>query len=90
MDPQRMMDRLDAMVASERITPDEAARLRAAEGSAEFDEVVAGIRARHAQAHTDPAVAAGRMSEAEADAYLERVRDGEHSPELRKRIRGKA
>jgi hypothetical protein len=90
MDPQRMMERLDAMVARGRITPDEAARLHATESSSEFDEVVAGIRARHAQAHTDLAVAEGRMGEAEADAYLERVRDGEHSQDLRQRIRGKA
>jgi hypothetical protein len=30
------------------------------------------------------------MSPDDADAYLERVRDGEHSRELRLRIRGKA
>jgi hypothetical protein len=89
MDPQRMMERLDAMVANGRITPDEAARLRATDGTPEFDQVVAGVRARHAQAHTDPAVAEGRMSQDDADAYLERVRDGEHSRDLRTGIRGK-
>jgi uncharacterized membrane protein YraQ (UPF0718 family)/YHS domain-containing protein len=90
MDPQRMMERLDAMVASGRITPNEAARLRATDGTPEFDHVVAGIRARHAQAHTDPAVAEGRMSQDDADAYLERVRGGEHSRDLRTHIRRKA
>jgi polyhydroxyalkanoate synthesis regulator phasin len=85
-----MMKRLDAMVAKGRITPDEAAQLRATEGTSEFDQVMAGIRARHAQAHTDPAVAEGRMSQADADAYLERVRGGEHSRGLRLHIRGKA
>jgi hypothetical protein len=89
MDPQRMMERLDAMVENGRITTEEAARLQAAEGTAEFDRVVATIRARHAQAHTDPAVADGRMTEQEADGYLERVRGGEHSSELRKAVRGK-
>jgi polyhydroxyalkanoate synthesis regulator phasin len=84
-----MMERLDAMVANGRITPDEAARQRATDGTPEFDQVVAGVRARHAQAHTDPAVAEGRMSQDDADAYLERVRDGEHSRDLRTRIRGK-
>jgi polyhydroxyalkanoate synthesis regulator phasin len=83
-----MLDRLDSMVAAGRITPDEAAQLRAAEGTAAFEEVVAGIRARHAQEHTDPAVEAGTMSQEEADGLLERVRDGEHSTELRKRVRG--
>jgi len=90
MDPRRMMKRLDAMVAKGRITTEEAAQLRATEGTPEFDHVLAGIRARHAQAHTDPSVAEGRMSQEEADAYLERVRGGEHSRGLRMHIRGKA
>ena len=90
MDPRRMIERLDTMVASGRITPEEAARLRATEGTPEFERVVADIRARHAQAHTDPAVAEGRMSQDDADAYLERVRGGEHSRDLRTHIRGKA
>jgi polyhydroxyalkanoate synthesis regulator phasin len=88
MDPQRMMERLDAMVANGRITAEEAAQLRAAEGTPAFDDVVARIRARHAQAHTDPAVADGRMSREEADGLLERVLAGEHSTELRKEVRG--
>jgi hypothetical protein len=33
-------------------------------------------------------VAAGRMSREEADATLDRVRDGEHTAELRARTRG--
>ncbi len=45
------------------------------------------IRSRHAQAHTDAAVSDGRMNQAEADGLLERVRSGEHSRELRSRIR---
>lgn len=89
MDNARMMERLDAMVANGRITEDEAADLRSSEGTAAFDDVVARIRARHAQAHTDPAVADGRMSQDEADGLLERVRAGEHSAELRKQVRGK-
>jgi hypothetical protein len=88
MDTRRMLDRLDSMVAAGRITSEEAAQLRAAEGSPGFDDVVARIRARHAQAHTDPAVAEGRMSHEEADALLERVLAGEHSAELRKQVRG--
>jgi polyhydroxyalkanoate synthesis regulator phasin len=89
MDAQRMMQRLDAMVAKGRITAEEAAELRATEGTAAFDEVVARVRARHAQAHTDPAVADGKMSQDEADHLLERVLAGEHSTELRKQVRGK-
>ncbi len=90
MDTERMMERLDAMVASGRITPDEAARLRATEGTSEFEEAVAAVRARHAQSHTDRAVGDGRMSAEEADGYLDRVRSGEHSRELRSSIRGRS
>ena len=89
MDAARMMQRLDAMVSNGRITPEEAAQLRATEGTAAFDDVVAGVRARHAQAHTDPAVAEGTMSQEEADHLLQRVLAGEHSTELRKQVRGK-
>ena len=62
--------------------------MRAAEGSVAFDEIVAGIRARHAQMHTDAAVTDGRISQSEADGLLGRVRDGEHSKELRNHIKG--
>ena len=89
MDEARMMQRLDAMVANGRITAEEAAQLRATEGTPEFETAVARIRARHAQAHTDPAVAEGTMSQEEADHLLGRVLAGEHSPELRKHVRGK-
>lgn len=89
MDEARLMQRLDAMVANGRITAEEAEELRAAEGTDAFDEAVARVRARHARAHTDPAVADGTMSQEEADHLLERVLAGEHSTELRKQVRGK-
>ena len=87
MDPQRMMERLDAMVENGRITPEEAARLRASDGTEEFEHVMAAIRARHAAEHAAANVRDGRMSQDEADSLVERVRQGEHSPELRKQIR---
>ena len=89
MDQQRMMERLDAMVSNGRITDEEAVQLRATEGTPAFGDVVAGIRARHAQVHTEPAVADGTMSQEKADGLLERVLAGEHSTELRKQVRGK-
>ena len=46
------------------------------------------IRARHAQAHTEAAVAAGTMSPEDAGAALEQVRQGGHSSALRRRMRG--
>lgn len=88
MIPERIIEQLDTMVAKGRITPEEAEQLRATDGTPGFNDVLARIRARHAQAHTDPAVGAGRLSQEEADGLLERVLAGEHSTELRKEIRG--
>jgi hypothetical protein len=84
----RIIEQLDKMTASGRITPEEADRLRAAAGTEEFDVVMGAIRARHAQIHTDAAIADGRMSPEDAETTLERVRDGEHSAALRAQIRG--
>jgi polyhydroxyalkanoate synthesis regulator phasin len=86
---QRTIEQLDTMVASGRIVEDEAVRLCACEGEEEFDAVLAGIWARHVQVHTDAAVAGGAMDPEEAARYLERVRGGEHSRELRARIKGR-
>jgi hypothetical protein len=88
MDPTRIIEQLDRMVASGRVTGEEAEQLRAAAGTTGFDAVMAGIRSRHAQAHTDAAVAAGTMSPEDAAASLERVRQGDHSADLRRHIRG--
>lgn len=88
MNHQRILEQLDRMVASGRITPEEANRLRGAAGTTEFDAVMTNIRARHAQAHTDAAVAAGTMSPEDAAAALASVRQGNHSADLRRRIRG--
>jgi hypothetical protein len=88
MDPTRIIEQLDRMVASGRVTSEEADQLQAAAGTTEFDAGMARIRSRHAQAHTDAAVAAGTMSPEDAAASLERVRQGEHSADLRRHIRG--
>jgi argininosuccinate lyase len=76
------------MVASGRITQEEADGLRGAAGTTEFDKAMTAIRVRHAQAHTDAAVAAGTMSQEDAAAALESLRQGDHSADLRRRIRG--
>ena len=88
MDPTRIIEQLDRMVASGRVTREEADQLRAAAGTTEFDAVMAGIRSRHAQAHTDAAVVAGTMSPEDAAAALQRVRQGDHAADLRRHIRG--
>jgi hypothetical protein len=88
MDHRRVLEQLDRMVASGRITEAEADGLRRADGTTEFDEVMNAIRARHAQAHTAAAVADGTMSQEDEAAALESVRQGDHSADLRRRIRG--
>jgi polyhydroxyalkanoate synthesis regulator phasin len=73
----RVLERLDAMVASGRITQEEAARVRAAEESGEFDVAVREIRLRHARARLDQVVEDGRVTKAEADALRERLNKGD-------------
>jgi polyhydroxyalkanoate synthesis regulator phasin len=87
MKPERIMEQVDSMVASGRITEDEAARLRATQGTAAFDAAVGAIRARHAGAHMETAIARGEMGQEESEAYLERLRNGEHPEGLRARLR---
>ena len=45
MNDDRILQQVDRMVASGRITDEEAAALRAAEGTPEFDAVVGVVRA---------------------------------------------
>jgi polyhydroxyalkanoate synthesis regulator phasin len=87
MRQDRIIQQLDAMVVAGRLTPEEAARLRAAEGTPEFEAAVNDVRARHAGAHMEAAVAEGEMTQDEADSYLARVRGGEHPDGQRARLR---
>jgi polyhydroxyalkanoate synthesis regulator phasin len=87
MRQERIIKQVDRMVASGRITEEEAAHLRATEGTADFDAAVGAIRARHASAHIEEAVADGEMSPQEANEYLQRLRGGDHPKGLRARLR---
>jgi polyhydroxyalkanoate synthesis regulator phasin len=87
MNEQRIMQQVDKMVATGRITKEEADELRATEGTPQFDVVVGAIRARHAGAHLRAAVAAGEMSQAEANAAVAQLRSGAHPKGLRARLR---
>jgi polyhydroxyalkanoate synthesis regulator phasin len=87
MRENRIIEQVDKMVKSGRITEEEAAQLRATEGTVDFDAAVGVIRARHAGAHMERAIAEGEMSQEEADGNLERLRNGEHPKGLRARLR---
>jgi polyhydroxyalkanoate synthesis regulator phasin len=86
MQQERIVEQLDTMVASGRITEDEAATLRAAVGTEEFERSVEAIQARHAGEHMDRAVAAGDMTPEEAADYRLRLQSGEHPTGLRARL----
>lgn len=86
MNQDRILQQLDKMVASGRVTEEEAAALRAAAGTAEFEQAIGAVQARHAGEHMDSAIAAGEMTQAEADASLDQLRRGEHPKGLRARL----
>ena len=79
----RVLEHLDSMVASGRVTEPEAVRLREARDPTVFGAVLRDIRVRHAEASFEAAVEDGRVGRGEADAVLERMRRGEHSRSLR-------
>jgi hypothetical protein len=80
---RRLIARLDTMVASGRVTEQEAAALRAASGPGQFDDVLRQIRLRHASTRLGSAVEDGSMSREEADGFLVRLKNGEHPRSLR-------
>jgi hypothetical protein len=75
--------RLDKMVAAGRLTDDEAARLRAAKSAVEREDLARAIQVRHARRRIDEAVENGRLTEAEAKDYVDRLDSGEDLKFLR-------
>src|ERR1700729_2613926 len=86
-DQQRILQQLDRMVSAGRVSPQEAERLREAPDADEFEAALGDVRARHASADLDAAVADGHLAQPEADDLLHRLRRGEHAPGLRKNLR---
>jgi hypothetical protein len=86
MNQSRILEQLDKMVSSGRVTDDEAARLRTANGTDEFGQVVNEIRMRHASVHMAQSVADGHITMKESESYLEQIRHGEHPRDLRSRL----
>jgi hypothetical protein len=81
-----LLARLDHMVAAGRVTPDEAARVRAANSEHERAAALRSIRERHATERVRTAVDEGRLEPAEADDIVQRLRAGEDAHHLRRRI----
>lgn len=69
------------------MTDQEAERLRSADEPAEVDRVIRTIRVRHAGTKLDAAIADGSLTREEADGFLARLRNGEHSRALRAQLR---
>ena len=77
---------LEKLVASGKLTKEESAQLR--EGAERGDPASAAkpVQLRHATAALAEAVAAGKLSQAEADGYLARLRDGEDAHRVRREL----
>ena len=71
---------------SGRVSEEEAAALEAADTDEAPEAIMRGVRASHAAARLEAAVAAGDVSADEADRLIEQVRRGDHSSTLRRRI----
>ncbi len=87
MKQDRIIRHLDKMARSGQMTDAEAKRIRAAQGTPDFDEVVLPVRVRHASERLDAAVGDGEMSRTEADGHLQSLQQGEHPKGLRARLR---
>jgi hypothetical protein len=83
----RLLNKLDRLVDSGRLTSAEAARLRAASNANEFEAVAQEISVRHARGELDEAVAAGEMTQDEAARRLDALQKGEHRRSLRGHVR---
>jgi hypothetical protein len=87
-DGDRLLQRLDKMLETGRITVREAERLRGAVDTEDLDEAVREIRLRHATERLDEAVADGRITPEEAATFRERLKNGEDPRFLRGLGRG--
>ena len=68
------------------MSEEEAAAWESADTDEAREAIMRGVRARHAAARLEAAVAAGDISADEADTLIEQVRRGDHSSALRHRI----
>ncbi len=84
---RRLAERATEMAKSGRLSDEEAERLRSADQPGEVDEVIRSIRVRHAGARLGAAVEDGSVTREEADGFLDRLKNGEHSAAIRAQVR---
>ena len=87
MNEARIVEQVDKMVSSGRLTQAEAENLRATQGTPAFESALGAIRARHASVYLEAAVCAGEMTQEEAEDQAQRLLRGEHPSGLRSRLR---
>jgi SAM-dependent methyltransferase len=85
----RLLERLDQMVASGRMREDEARRIRTASDPDAFNEAIRAVRVRHAKGTLDAAVADGRLAPDESAQVLDRLRKGEHGASVGRDLRAR-
>lgn len=85
----RLLERIDKLVRAGRLTEEEATRLRAPAETGEFDEAAREIQLRHATARVNDAVEGGTVTGEQAQAFLERLANGEDPRFLRGLRRGR-
>jgi len=76
-DAESIRTRVTKMAKAGRVTAEEADRVSSAANAEELERAVGEIRARHARVRLDTDVAEGRMTESEADLFIERLKRGE-------------
>lgn len=84
---KRLQERADQMAKSGRLTDQEAERLCSSDKPDEVEDVIRSIRVRHAGAKLGAAVEDGSVTPEEAERFLDRLRNGEHSAALRAQVR---
>lgn len=89
MKREKVMKRLDQLIETGRLTADEAALLRSAQGDAEFDAAARQVRQRHVHEEVDAAVTANALTREEGNALANELlacRDPRRRRQLRNRL----
>lgn len=78
---------IDRLVSSGRLTEEQAKELRQATSGEDLGQRAHAIQVQHASRALAEAVAAGKLSQAAADEYLDRLNRGENAHRVRRELR---